>query len=394
MSTSAGATDALTRLPPGSAFEGADIGAEGRGRAAPRSLADTIAEARRQVEICNACRYCEGFCAVFPAITRERTFADGDLTQLANLCHNCRGCYYACQYTAPHEFDLNVPAVLSDLRARSFEEFVWPSALGRLFQRSGVAIALLATLGFAVLWAAIAWLPGEGPAAERGFYAYLSHAAMVAIFLPAFVLPFAAIGVGLYRYWKHVGAGRFSLRALWRAGASAGRLDNMSGGQGQGCNYEEEDAYSNRRRVFHQLTMYGFLLCFASTSSGTIMHYAFDWPAPYGFWTPPKLLGVPGGIMLCVGTAGLLWLKTLADPKLGSLNRWGGEAGFSVLLFAVGLTGLLLYWAGGTALVPALLAIHLGAVLAFFLLLPYSKMVHGFFRMAALTVDAQRRAPR
>jgi precorrin 3B synthase CobZ len=61
-------------------------------------------EARRQIEICNACRYCEGYCDVFPAMTRQRAFSDGDITQLANLCHNCRGCYYACQYTEPHEF--------------------------------------------------------------------------------------------------------------------------------------------------------------------------------------------------------------------------------------------------------------------------------------------------
>ena len=382
------ATDAVIDMPAGSAFKGADRGVEGHGEAAPASLKGAVAEARRQVEICNACRYCEGYCAVFPAINRERSFADGDLTQLANLCHNCRGCYYACQYTAPHEFDLNVPAALADLRARSFEEFVWPSALGRLFQRSGVAIALLTTLGLAVLWAAIRALPGEG----EGFYAYLSHGAMVAIFAPAFLLPIVAIGVGLVRYWRHVGGARTAPRAVWGALVFGARADNMAGGRAGGCNYEDEDTYSQRRRVFHQLAMWGFLLCFASTSSGTIMHYLLDWPAPYGPLTPPKLLGVPGGIMLCVGTAGLVWLKSKADPMLGASGRWGGEAGFSVLLFVVSATGLALYWAGGTVAVPALLAIHLGSVLALFVLLPYSKMVHGFFRTAALLVDHGRRA--
>ena len=29
------------------------------------------AEVARQLQICNACRYCEGFCAVFPAMTRR-----------------------------------------------------------------------------------------------------------------------------------------------------------------------------------------------------------------------------------------------------------------------------------------------------------------------------------
>ena len=386
------AADAVIDTPAGSAFKGADIGVEGRGRAAPAALADAVAEARRQVEICNACRYCEGYCAVFPAITRERSFADGDLTQLANLCHNCRGCYYACQYTAPHEFDLNVPAALADLRSRSFEEFVWPSALGRLFQRSGLAIALLVAFGFAVLWLAVQALPGEGPGRERGFYAFLSHGAMVAIFLPAFLLPLVAVAVGLVRYWRHVGGGPVSLGRAWGALTSASRNDNMGGGAAGGCNYEDEDRFSQRRRLFHLAAMWGFLLCFASTSSGTIMHYLLDWPAPYGPWTPPKLLGVPGGLLLAGGTAGLLWLKTRSDPKLGSASRWGGEAGFSALLLTVAATGLALYWASGTAAVPALLAVHLGSVLALFLLLPYSKMVHGFFRLAALVIDHGRRA--
>ena len=63
---------------------------------------DAVKNARREMEICNACRYCEGFCAVFPAVELRREFSSGDLSYLANLCHNCRGCYYACQYSPPH----------------------------------------------------------------------------------------------------------------------------------------------------------------------------------------------------------------------------------------------------------------------------------------------------
>ena len=46
---------------------------------------EAIEEARRQAQICNSCRYCEGYCAVFPAMHINRAFSDGDLTQLANL---------------------------------------------------------------------------------------------------------------------------------------------------------------------------------------------------------------------------------------------------------------------------------------------------------------------
>ena len=62
---------------------------------APSLLFDeksAIAEARRQLHICNACRYCEGFCAVFPAMTRRLSFDSADVHYLANLCYNCGAC--------------------------------------------------------------------------------------------------------------------------------------------------------------------------------------------------------------------------------------------------------------------------------------------------------------
>ncbi|MFZ9509466.1 MAG: tricarballylate utilization protein TcuB, partial [Burkholderiaceae bacterium] len=53
-------------------------------------------EVARQMQICNACRYCEGFCAVFPAMTRRLEFSASDVHYLANLCHNCGACLHAC----------------------------------------------------------------------------------------------------------------------------------------------------------------------------------------------------------------------------------------------------------------------------------------------------------
>jgi len=346
-----------------------------------------IDEARRQIEICNACRYCEGYCAVFPAIARQRAFSDGDITQLANLCHNCRGCHYACQYTPPHEFALELPAILAEVRQESWERHMRPRMIGRLFHESGVALAAALVLGLAALFAALAALR---PEAGEGFYAYLSHAAMVAIFTPAFLAPLAIIALALRDYWRETGGGAVRPGDFLAAVKSAGAMRNLDGGQGQGCNFEDGDRFTNRRRLYHQLTLYGFLLAFASTASGTVLHYGLGIEAPYGLFSLPKLFGIPGGIMLCIGTAGLAWLKTKANPKLGASRAWGGEMAFVLLLFFVSFTGLALYAATGTALVPALLAIHLGAVLAFFLLMPYSKMVHGFFRFTALIREARQ----
>ncbi|MDH3263243.1 MAG: tricarballylate utilization 4Fe-4S protein TcuB [Paracoccaceae bacterium] len=349
-----------------------------------------LEEARRQVEICNACRYCEGYCAVFPAITRRTEFADGDLTQLANLCHNCRGCYYACQYTPPHEFALNLPRVLAELRQESWTRYAWPAGLAERFQNSGLAIALALAAALALGFWAVAALPGGG----EGFYAALGHGAMLAIFTPTFLFPLVALGIGLSRFWRETGGHPVTLADLREAAAAATSLGNLSGGQGQGCNYEREERYSDARRWAHQATMYGFLLCFAATSAGTVLHYLFAWPAPYPWWAPPKLFGVPGGVLLVLGTAGLAWLKTRADRELGAPRAWGGEMAFVLMLGLTGLSGLALYAATGTGAVAALLAIHLGAVFTLFLLTPYSKMAHGAYRFAALVRDAQGKTRR
>ena len=78
-----------------------------------------LQEAERLMVVCNSCRYFEGLCAVFPAMAFRRAFPAGDLNYLANLCHGCGACYYDCQFSPPHEFNVNVPRVFTQLRAQS-----------------------------------------------------------------------------------------------------------------------------------------------------------------------------------------------------------------------------------------------------------------------------------
>ena len=101
--------DALTR----------EAGALAAGTSMPgAALAPGEAEVARVMQICNACRYCEGFCAVFPAMTRRLEFGKADVHYLANLCHNCGACLHACQYAPPHEFRVNVPKAMATVRGR------------------------------------------------------------------------------------------------------------------------------------------------------------------------------------------------------------------------------------------------------------------------------------
>jgi len=343
-------------------------------------------EARRQLEICNACRYCESYCSVFPALHRQRAFADGDIAQLANLCHNCRGCHYACQYTAPHAFNVNIPAALARVRQQVWQQHAVPGWLAGTFHRNGVAIAVMVMAAFALLlW----MIQSPASTANAGFYSLISHNALVALFVPTFIAPLVAAYLSVRRYWQSIGGQRISLAQIRGAMGSVATMKNLAAGHGDGCNFEDEDRFSHARRRYHQATMYGFLLCFAATSVATLMHYLFDLSAPYALFSLPKLLGLSGGVLLCIGTLGLGYLKTQADPELGDRSVWRGEMGFILLLFAVSSTGLALYAGSESPWLPELLALHLGTVLAFFLLLPFSKMVHGFYRLAALIRDEQ-----
>src|SRR4051812_16581697 len=143
-------------------------------------------EVARQLQICNACRYCEGFCAVFPAMTRRLEFPRADIHYLANLCHNCGACLYACQYAPPHEFAVNVPRAMAEVRLQTYTAYAWPTALGALYRRNGLVVAVALGLGLAFFLALAVMLNGTlaSPGANADFYAVFPHSLMVAILAP------------------------------------------------------------------------------------------------------------------------------------------------------------------------------------------------------------------
>ena len=92
---------------------------------------DATREAERALRLCAACLFCDDYCAVFPAIAGKHEYSLSDIGYLANLCHNCRGCYHACQYAPPHQFALNLPKTLAQVRQRSYAAYSRPRWLGR-----------------------------------------------------------------------------------------------------------------------------------------------------------------------------------------------------------------------------------------------------------------------
>lgn len=398
--------DATTSAPP----EALDAGPDGLGvtsaplrqvvpirPVAPLSAAE--GEVARQLQICNACRYCEGFCAVFPAMTRRLEFARADVHYLANLCHNCGACLHACQYAPPHEFAVNVPRSMAEVRGRTYTDYAWPAAFGALYRRASLTTALALAAGLALFLALlVAWNGGLVHRPLAGdFYAVFPHNTLVAMFGSVFAFALLAMAIGARRFWRDIAAGdgpyRAPAEAVAEAAGNAAVLKFLDGGHGEGCN-DVDDRFTLWRRRFHQITMYGFLLCFASTSVASLCHYVLRQPAPYPLLHPAVVLGTLGGVGLVVGPVGLFWLMRRRDPNQGDPTQRPLDRGFIALLLLTSVTGLALLAWRDSRWMGLLLAVHLGVVLALFATLPYGKFAHAVFRSAALLKHSlERRLP-
>ena len=357
---------------------------------------EALTEADRLMTVCNSCRYCEGICAVFPAMEMRRAFPDGDLNYLANLCHNCGACYDDCQFSPPHPFNVNVPKVLAQVRAQSYAAYAWPQALAPLFAHNSRAVAAITAvsmaafvLGFAAFNdRAVLFGVHEGPGA---FYTLMPHAAMAWLFGAAFVYAIVALVMAGRNFWRDSGEKPGTMadrQSLGQAAADAASLRYLGGG-GDGClNGIERGA--DDRKLYHHMTFYGFMLCFAATCVATVYHY-LGREAPYPWYDLPVVLGTIGGIGLVIGPAGLLAAKFHRDPVTADTAPYGMEVAFIAMLALTSVTGLALLDLRYTAAMGILLAVHLGAVLGLFVTLPYGKFVHGIHRFLALARYARER---
>ena len=158
------------------------------------------------MQICNACRYCEGFCAVFPAMTRRLEFGKADIHFLANLCHNCGACLHACQYAPPHEFAVNVPQAMAQVRGQTYVDYAWPPALGELYQRNGLTLSLALAAGLALFLILAVALNGTLWGGQLGgnFYKLFPHNLLVGLFAPVFLFAALALAMGVRRFWRDV----------------------------------------------------------------------------------------------------------------------------------------------------------------------------------------------
>jgi citrate/tricarballylate utilization protein len=338
-----------------------------------------LAEAQRQFLICSACRYCEGYCATFPAIEGRTEYSAADVGYIANLCHDCRACAQACMYDAPHEFAVNIPKLLGAVRIETYRpRFGGGTTLGIA---ALVLAALLAAIGASGRWGAFT-TPQLGPGA---FYAVVPSAWMV---IPALLL-------GLYGLVVLMSAAR----NLVRENGARGTLRDWFGafhdglalvylrGAGGGCYYPEQHHPSSARRALHVTLVAGVALAFAATVAAAVMQDLLGMLPPYPVLSVPVVLGILGGIGIVAGGGGLLTMKFHPVARRGAADGMTSlDVAFLVALLVVAITGLLLLALRDSAAMGTLLAIHLAAVAALFITAPYGKFLHVPLRLAALYI--------
>lgn len=345
-------------------------------------------QVKQALQICNACRYCESFCAVFPAMTKRLEFNQADIHYMANLCHNCGACLHACQYAPPHEFGVNIPQAMAQVRLETYQKFAVPESFGKLYQKAGITLvsALVITFIFFMLAGTIIQGNDLFGLYEGNFYAIFPHNFLALLFGSVFGIAFILLGLGIRKFWNQtseVVLGGVEQPDILQAAKNVLTLKYLDGGHGKGCN-EEDDRYTLIRRRFHHFTMYGFLLCFLATIVATGYHYFLNLHAPYPILSLPVILGTLGGIGLVIGPVGLLYLNIKRDPQHGDAKQKPMDRGFIFLLLLISITGLALLAFRDSTLMALLLIAHLATVMTFFLTIPFGKFAHGFYRSAAL----------
>ncbi|WP_095274296.1 tricarballylate utilization 4Fe-4S protein TcuB [Helicobacter sp. 11S03491-1] len=344
--------------------------------------------AKQSCTICNSCRYCEGFCAVFPAMESRRDFKYQDIDYLANLCHQCGECFYACQYAPPHEFNVNIPSQFGDIRAITYEKFAFGAKFGKFFNKNGFFASSVLMLCIFVLFLLVFYWNHWNLSRisyKGNFYEVLPYEVMVGVFSVVGILVLGSIAIGFMNFFSSLKEKeKINLICVFQGIFDALSLKYLGGYHHEGCTYSQ-NSRSNTRKYFHHFAFYGFLFCFVATCLGGFYDHFLHQSAPYAFLSAPKLFGTFGGIFLCIGTLGLFVLKLKMDKRLKSLKSMGMDYAFIFSLFIVSLSGLcLMLLRKNDGAMVFLVLFHLSAVLALFLIMPYGKFIHGFYRIAAL----------
>lgn len=321
---------------------------------------------------------------------RRTEFKKGDVSYLANLCYNCRECYYACPFTPPHEFAINIPQILGQARLETYEAESKPKGTSSVFRRPLFFSLLVGIVGTALMFIFASLIADP----SRIFSLQLGSDSFYVI-IPYLVIIGAGLAVGAYVLYTYALELRsffvsidlkisdfFNPKAFFLASADALKHTFFRGG-GAGCNYPKEQGQYSYMGL-HMMVFYGFLSAIVSTILAGIYQDYFHILPPYAIETPPVLFGIAGGALMVAGTSILLYYKAISDKEPSFKKMLSLDTAFLITLDITSITGFLVLLLRSSSAMGSMFLLHLGLVLTLFLTAPYGKFAHAFYRFASL----------
>ena len=332
-----------------------------------------IKEADRQMTICNACRYCEGYCAVLPG--------DGAAPDLHGraTCSTWRiSASTAGPATTPASSRRRTssrstcPQVFAQIRAETYHDYSWPGCCASSFATTGGPSAWI-TVGCALLILALgAHLPGAGRA--------LRNPCRRGRLLPGRAVRGDGDSAVGHLALRFVGSSRSGRSDFWRETHSSDMVEmvrpsassvkatrtpsgcaTLKGGESGGCNYPDAasrtpGACSTTSRSTASCSIWPRRRSRRSTTTFCIGRRR----------TPAELPGRAGHGRRrdAADRDGRAALPQVAErPATADGARMREmDVAFLVILFLTSLSGMLLLAFRETAAMGTLLAIHLGIV--------------------------------
>ena len=347
-------------------------------------------ESIRQYMICNACRHCEGFCPVWDAMERRNFLEAKDIKYFSYLCHDCRDCFYACPYSEPHEYGLNIPKLNSDTRVKIHRNETWPKPLTRILNGTYLAGTGVLLISVAVLFSVVIYLSGLSSlfSPQTSVYSVVPYEFLVIV---GMVLGIYVIAMWLIQgafFWKDIGGDRSSFLKL-KSHALAIK-DVISHrwfrGGGVGCDYPRDNG-TKTRMVFHMLMFFGILFAILATSSAAVIQHLIGYLPPYPVLSLPVLFGTIGGLMIIIGALGFLYMKSVSDRSKANSTMIKMDYWVVYLLLFTAITGMFSLITRSYSYMGLVFLIHLSFVGTLYIVAPYSKLNHIIFRYLALVKE-------
>ncbi len=109
---------------------------------------------------------------------------------------------------------------MAAVRVHTYSDYAWPAALGALYKRNGLTLALASAFGLA-LFLVLTMLAVGTLSVSGNFYAIFPHRMLVLMFGVTFAYALVALGIGVRRFWRDqapgaVSAPRWARRLMMR----------------------------------------------------------------------------------------------------------------------------------------------------------------------------------